>query len=97
MMYFFGLFGDIFSACGVVLGGIIVCILALAIIACCIVAGAIILLLSAGIIYGISLWSCRGLVHFVEIDSIWFRWIKKMHPEIVHPIQIHRPKKKDNT
>lgn len=57
MTWFIGIFTDILGTCGIVLGGIIVAILALVVIAFYIVAGLACVVIALGLLYAIYYWS----------------------------------------
>ena len=57
MIYFFGIFSDIFAACGTILGGLIVAVLALLVIAFYIVVALACVIIALGVIYAIYYWS----------------------------------------
>lgn len=57
MTWFFGIYTDILGTCGIVLGGIIVAILALVVIAFYIVATIACVIIALGLIYAIYYWS----------------------------------------
>lgn len=93
MMYFFGLFGDIFSACGVVLGGIIVCILALLIIAFIIIIATVCVILITSIVQAIWYWFCYGMIKMLPEGLQIYDWFNRHYLDIKHPSRKRRRKR----
>lgn len=96
MIYFFGIFSDIFAACGTILGGIIVAILALLVIAFYIVAGLACVVIALGLLYGIYYWlrycfyKLRGkgvppepfIIKYEEASERFLKWMNDVQTRL---------------
>lgn len=94
MMYFVGFYSDIFSACGVLLGGIIVCILSLLIIAFIIIIVTVCFVLITSIAQSIWYWFCYGMTKILPEKSQIFDWFNRQYLDMKYPSRKRRRKRK---
>lgn len=87
MIYFFGIFSDIFAACGTILGGIIVAVLAVFIVVCCLFIGWLLFSLALATVYAalyywprMLYYRLRGVPAPPEPLAIWAgRKVREIH------------------
>ena len=92
MIYFFGMFSDILGTCGVVLGGIIVAILGLLVIAFWLIVAALVgIAVSASLRAG-WFWFCRGMMAITPETSTVHEHFKNKWLDMKHPSRVRRRK-----
>ncbi len=92
MTWFIGIFTDILGTCGMLLGGIIVAILALLVIAIWLVVAALVCIAVTALSRAGWFWFCRGMMAVTPETSAMHEHFKNKWLDMKHPSRIRRRK-----
>ena len=92
MMWFLGMFTDIFAALGTILGIIIVVILALLVVAFWLIVAAIVGIVVSALLRAGWFWFCRGMMVVTPESSTIHERFKNMWLDMKHPSRVRRRK-----
>lgn len=92
MTWFFGIFSDIFAACGTILGGIIVFLLALLVIAFWLIVAVFACVAVTALLRAGWFWLCRGMMALTPETSALHEWFKNKWLDMKHPSRVRRRK-----
>lgn len=90
MMYFFGIFTDIFATFGAIVGGIIVFFLALVVIAFWLIVAAIVGIAVSALLRAGWFWFCRGMLAITPETSALHERFKNKWLDLKHPSRVRR-------
>lgn len=93
MTWFIGIFTDILGTCGIVLGGLIVAVLALLVIAFWLVLAVSIGILVAALGRAAWFWFCRSMVAIAPESSSIHSWFNEKLLDLKHPSRVRRRNK----
>lgn len=92
MTWFIGIFTDIFAACGTILGGIIVLLLALLVIAFWLIVATLAVVAVAALARAAWFWFCRGMMAITPETSALHEQFKNKWRNLKHPSRVRRRK-----
>lgn len=90
MIYFFGIFSDIFAACGVILGGVIAFFLALVVIAFWLIVAVLVGIAVSALVRAGWFWFCRGMMAITPETSTVHARFKNKWLDMKHPSRVRR-------